>query len=154
MIEGIFEVHLPVSNLERSIDFYKSLGLKYSWRDEETAFFWVEEKKSQLGLWEGKEVETPYHPSLRHLAFRVKYEDLKNSVNWLNSLGIEPVPFSKGRTADPFIRPWTGNGSVYFQDPDGNSLELMCTVEVPEKLKSCKDKLSINEWEEITNELV
>ncbi|MBO2536961.1 VOC family protein [Rummeliibacillus suwonensis] len=154
MIEGIFEVHLPVRNLKRSIEFYKRLDLEFSWRDEETAFFWIEDKKSQLGLWEGKEVDTPYHPSLRHMAFRVSYEGLKNSVKWLNSIGIAPVPFSKGRTADPFIRPWSGHGSVYFQDPDVNSLELMCTVEVPEKLKNSHAKLSIDEWEESINDVV
>lgn len=29
-------VNLPVSNLERSIEFYKKLGLPFAWRDEDT----------------------------------------------------------------------------------------------------------------------
>lgn len=42
------------------------------------------------------------------------------------------------------------NASVYFKDPDGNSLELMCYVEVPNNLKHITDKLSFEDWEELT----
>ncbi|CKG41695.1 Uncharacterised protein [Streptococcus pneumoniae] len=43
MIKGIYEAHLPVSNLQQSIEFYEKLGLKLAWSDESTAFFWIEE---------------------------------------------------------------------------------------------------------------
>lgn len=52
MIKGLYEAHLPVSNLEVSIEFYEKLGLKMAWRDEETVFFWIEEGRSWIGLWE------------------------------------------------------------------------------------------------------
>ncbi|KWX71669.1 extradiol dioxygenase [Paenibacillus riograndensis] len=150
MIKGLYEAHLPVSNLEVSIEFYKKLGLKFAWRDEETAFFWITEGKSWVGLWEGREVQTPYHPSLRHIAFQVTYEDLKHSLAWLESIQIEAVPFGNRSSVEPFIRPHQGNASVYFNDPDGNSLELMCFVEVPEDLRTVTDKLSFEEWEKLT----
>jgi catechol 2,3-dioxygenase-like lactoylglutathione lyase family enzyme len=151
MIKGMYEAHLPVSNLQNSIGFYQKLGLKFAWRDEDTAFFWIEEGKSWLGLWEGNEYETRYHPSLRHIAFRVSYEDLKESLKWLDSIQIEAVPFGSRKSIEPFIRPHQGNASVYFNDPDGNSLELMCYVEVPNELKHITDKLSFVEWEELVN---
>ena len=93
MIKGLYEAHLPVKNLDKSMAFYEKLGLKMAWRDEETAFFWIEEGKSWLGLWEGNEYQTLYHPSLRHIAFRVSYEDLKESLKWLDSIDVEGVPF-------------------------------------------------------------
>lgn len=147
MISGLYEAHLPVQNLTISMSFYEKLGLKLAWRDNDTAFFWIEEGKSWVGLWEGKEVETPYHPSLRHIAFRTSYEQLKGSLQWLSSIGVAAVPFGRRTSADPFVRPNQGNASVYFNDPDGNSLELMCFVEVPERLKRITDKLSFLEWE-------
>lgn len=153
MIQGLYEAHLPVKNLEVSIEFYKKLGLKLAWRDEDTAFFWIEEGKSWLGLWEGEEYETPYHPSLRHIAFRVTYEDLKKSLEWLEFIQIEAVPFGRRTSVEPFIRPYQGNASVYFDDPDGNSLELMCHVDVPDELKSITDKLSFEEWENLLAKL-
>ena len=149
MIKGLYEAHLPVKNVEASIEFYKKLGLKIAWRDDDTAFFWLEEGKSWLGLWEGKEYETPYHPSLRHIAFQVAYDDLKQSLQWLESIQVKAVPFGRRNSVDPFVRPNQGNASVYFNDPDGNSLELMCHVEVPEHLRQMTDKLSFEEWEEV-----
>ncbi len=149
LIKGLYEAHLPVENLEFSIGFYLKLGLKLAWRDEDTAFFWIEKGKSWIGLWEGKEYKTPYHPSLRHIAFQVSYEDLKESLKWLESINVEVVPFGGRKSIEPFIRPYQGNASVYFNDPDGNSLELMCYVEVPNNLKHITDKLSFEDWEKL-----
>ena len=153
MIQGLYEAHLPVKDLEVSMKFYEKLGLKFAWRDEDTAFYWIEKGKSWLGLWEGEEVQTPYHPALRHVAFRVTYDDLKESLKWLESIQIEAVPFGSQTSVDPFIRPHQGNASVYFDDPDGNSLELMCHVDVPDELKHIEDKLSFDEWEKLLDEL-
>ncbi|WP_182536287.1 VOC family protein [Fontibacillus panacisegetis] len=149
MIQGLYEAHLPVKNLKESIEFYSKLGLELAWRDDDAAFFWIEKEKSWIGLWQGKEFLTPYHPSLRHVAFRVSYEDLKNSLNWLQEIQIEPVPFGSRVSIEPFVRPNQGNASVYFNDPDGNSLELMCFIEVPDRLKNITAKLSIEEWEQL-----
>jgi len=140
---------LPVKDLKVSVSFYEKLGLKLAWRDSNTAFFWIEEGISWLGLWEGREVETPYHPSLRHIAFRVAYEDMKKSLAWMDSIGVEPSTFGSRTSVEPFVRPNQGNASVYFDDPDGNSLELMCFVDVPEQLRSITDKLSLEEWERL-----
>lgn len=149
LIKGIYETHLPVKNLNESIKFYTKLGLKIACKNDTTAFFWIEEGRSWLGLWEGEEYQTRYHPSLRHIAFEVTYEDLKASLKWLESIKVNAVPQESRKSAAPFIRPFQGNGSVYFEDPDGNSLELMCYVEVPDSLKHINDKLSFEEWEKL-----
>ncbi|OZM56839.1 extradiol dioxygenase [Lottiidibacillus patelloidae] len=151
MIKGLYEAHLPVSNLEKAIAFYENLGLTLAWRSEKTVFLWVEKDKSWLGLWEGKEVQTPYHPSLRHIAFRIDYEDMKNATSWLKSIGATPRPFADGMSAEPFVRPYQGHACVYFDDPDGNSLELMSFIEVPEQLKTIEKKLLLEEWEALLN---
>lgn len=148
MIKGIYEAHLPVKDLDRSIEFYRELELKLAWRSSNTAFFWIVEGESWLGLWEGEEFKTQYHPSLRHLAFTISYEDMKSSLEWLENKGISAVPFGSRTSVAPFVRPYQGNASVYFEDPDGNSLELMCYVEVPEHLRE-NEKVSIEEWEEL-----
>ncbi|MCM3172089.1 VOC family protein [Paenibacillus sp. MER 99-2] len=152
MILGLYEAHLPISDKNRSIHFYSKLGLELAWEDEDTAFFWIEKEKSWLGLWEGEEHRLPYHPSIRHIAFRVSYEELKHSITWLKTIGVEPVPFGRRSSVEPFVRANQGNASVYFNDPDGNSLELMCFVPVPEKFKSITDKLSFEQWEAMIRE--
>ena len=35
------------------------------------------------------------------------------------------------------------------KDPDGNSLELMCYVDVPNELKHITEKLTFEEWENL-----
>ena len=56
MIKGLYETHLFVEDLERSIEFYdKVLGLKQCHYEAErrAAFFWIgNDKQSMLGLWE------------------------------------------------------------------------------------------------------
>ena len=87
MIKGLYEAHLPVSNLKRSIEFYENLGLELDHIVEERlAFLWIERDKSWLGLWESENVQLEYHPSIRHIAFQVTLEDLKKSVGWLQSI--------------------------------------------------------------------
>lgn len=54
-VRGLFETHLTVSNLERSIDFYHNiLGLELALQVSErnAAFFWIgDSRHSMLGLW-------------------------------------------------------------------------------------------------------
>ena len=68
MIKGLYEAHLPVSNLENSIVFYKKLGLELAYQKGKVAFFWIVKGESWLGLWESDSVHVNYHPSIRHLA--------------------------------------------------------------------------------------
>lgn len=79
------------------------------------------------------------------------YQDLKKSIKWLESLQVEVIPFGSRKSIEPFVRSNQRNASVYFNDPDGNSLELMCYVEVPNDLKHITTKLSFEDWEELAN---
>lgn len=89
MIKGLYEAHLPVRNLEVSISFYESLGLKLYKRGDDIAFFWIKENESWLGLWEGTEYKVNYHPSLRHIAFQVSLHDLEHAIHWLNQKAFQ-----------------------------------------------------------------
>ena len=57
--------------------------------------------------------------SLHHLALTVRPEDLAPAVTWYRANGLEP------RTAE---HPWVGWDSVYVQDPEGNTVELVAAV--------------------------
>lgn len=59
-------------------------------------------------------VSGPEARGLRHIAFEV--DDLKNSVNELNKLGV----FTEDIRTDVF----TGKKFVFFSDPDGLPIEL------------------------------
>ncbi|GAA0497565.1 hypothetical protein GCM10008986_25700 [Salinibacillus aidingensis] len=55
--------------------------------EDRLAFLWIIKDQSWLGLWKTDKVEAEYHPSIRHIAFEVSLDGLKNSVNWLTNRG-------------------------------------------------------------------
>ncbi|MFD9626570.1 VOC family protein [Peribacillus muralis] len=91
MIKGLYEAHLPVSNLVNSIKFYKKLDLEMAYQNDKVAFFWLEKGKSWLGLWETNQVEIPYHPSIRHVALQIDIDDMTSAKDWLNRKGMAMV---------------------------------------------------------------
>ena len=42
MIKGLYEAHLPVKNMKRSVAFYQGLGLELAHIGERVSFFWIE----------------------------------------------------------------------------------------------------------------
>lgn len=133
MITGLFEAHLPVSDLDRSVAFYEGIGLELAHRREGLALLWIEKPKSWLGLWEADQVRLPYHPSIRHIAFRVELEDLERARAWLEEKGIEVrEAYGFGPERQPLVLPDNPQAlaAVYFQDPDQNSLELIAPLRI------------------------
>lgn len=150
MIKGIYEAHLPVSNLLESIQFYKKLGLEIAFQNEKLVFFWIEKGRSWLGLWETEKVKTPYHPSLRHVAFQVEIEEINNVKEWLEAKGIAiRTAFGFSSENQPLVLPNFphAHAAVYFHDPDGNSLELITPLKM--NLEERFEMMSLKKWDSI-----
>jgi catechol 2,3-dioxygenase-like lactoylglutathione lyase family enzyme len=133
LIKGLYEAHLPVSNLENSISFYKKLGLEIAYKQEKLVFFWIAKGESWLGLWETERVEVPYHPSIRHIAFFVDKADILHAKEWLNEKGIAiRTSFGFDEHRQPLVLPNNpqAHAAIYFDDPDGNSIELITPIQL------------------------
>lgn len=133
MIKGLYEAHLPVSDLQKSIVFYQKLGLELAYRQNQLAFFWIVKGDSWIGLWESKEVLLDYHPSIRHIAFRIDEEDLLQVKEWLQSIDIEVrTAFGYLPAQQPLVLPNFphAHAAIYFADPDGNSIELISPIQL------------------------
>ncbi len=132
VIKGLYEVHLPVRDLQRSIEFYKNLGLQIACEYDDVTFLWIVPKKTWLGLWKTKISEDRDPASFpghgRHLAFEVDFDDIKKAIHWLTEKGITLRSHGGLEPLEPIARPHQQNVSIYFDDPDGNSLELMCNL--------------------------
>ena len=146
MIKGLYEAHLPVRNVKESIQFYKKLGLELANAQEKVAFFWIVKGESWLGLWESDAVDHAYHPSIRHIAFKVDQEEIENAKSWLASLGIEVrTDFGFTPEMQPLVFPRNPHhAAIYFNDPDGNSLELITPLDfdIPDDEKM----MTLTEW--------
>ena len=77
-IKGLFEAHIIVRDLQRSVAFYRDvLGLEVGIEQPErpTTFFWVGGRgKSMLGIFTSG--SWPTQMMQHHLSFQVKLEDL------------------------------------------------------------------------------
>lgn len=147
MIKGIYEAHLPVSNLNKSIEFYKKLDLEIAYQQEKLVFFWIEKGKSWLGLWETDKVNTPYHPSLRHIAFQIDKDNMQGIKEWLEERDIDvSTNFGFPPEKQPLVLPNNpqAHAAIYFKDPDGNSIELIAPLRLDyeEEFKM----MTLEEW--------
>jgi len=145
MITGLYETHLFVENLEKSVDFYqKVLGLVLCHFEEKrrAAFFWVgQPQEAMLGLWEKPKEEI----DKRHFAFKCEPADvLAKSVNFLAERNLQPYNFLKDGTAQPMVFAWMPAIAIYFNDPDGHQLEFIAIL--AGKGQPALGVISYDEW--------
>jgi lactoylglutathione lyase len=130
MIQGLFETHLFVENLERSIDFYTDImGLQQCHFEpgRRVAFFWIgKSQQAMLGLWEKPASEI----DKRHFAFNCDLNFILNeAVDFLKNKNLAPYNYLKDGTQQPMVFAWMPAISIYFNDPDGNYLEFIAMLE-------------------------
>lgn len=129
-ILGLFETHLTVSNLRRSLEFYRDilkLEVATVIESRQVAFLWTDgEKKSMLGLWETG--SAPLRMRL-HIALRTSLEDVVASAAALTAHGVQPKGFNGEPMDEPVVVGWMPAVSQYFSDPDGHSIEFIHVLE-------------------------
>lgn len=153
MIQGLYETHLYVENLENSASFYTNvLRLKQCRYEAErrAAFFWIgKDKKAMLGLWEKPKEEI----DLRHFAFECEPEWVINeSIDFLKSHNLNYWNFLQDDNQEPMVFCWMPAVSIYFNDPDGHYLEFIGIL--PGKTKGNNEKrvVTYEEWLNINDE--
>ena len=146
-IKGLYESHLTVSDLARSIAFYRDvvgLELAHTVPQRHAAFFWVGGRdRSMLGLWSIG--SAPIRLRL-HIAFQTELEQVIRSVAVLRAGGIVPRNGGGGPEVDePVVFPWMPAASVYFDDPDGHSLEYISIL--PDAARpDLSGRVTLSEW--------
>ncbi len=131
-IADLFEAHLTVSELDRSVAFYKDLlGLPLArlFPERKVAFFWIGAPgKALLGLWEAGTI--PMSINL-HVAFQVALSDLHEVPSRLQQAGIQPRDLAGLPTEEVVVLAWMPAAAVYFRDPDNNLLEFITMLPDP-----------------------
>jgi GNAT superfamily N-acetyltransferase/predicted enzyme related to lactoylglutathione lyase len=131
-VTDLFETHLTVSDLERSIEFYREtigLPLALELSERGAAFFWIGAPgQAMLGLWSLG--SAPMGLSL-HIALRSSLEDVLSACDALRSKGVTPLSFFGTETTEPSVIGWMPAAAVYLRDPDGHLIEYLAMLEEP-----------------------
>jgi lactoylglutathione lyase len=131
-VDGLFETHLTVVDLGRSVAFYREvvgLELAHELPERGAAFLWVGGPgRAMLGLWSVG--SAPLGLEL-HVAFAASLDHVLTAGARLRSLGIMPLSFFGDETDEPSVIGWMPAAAVYFRDPDGHLLELLAVLDEP-----------------------
>lgn len=128
-IDGLFEAHLTVDDLERSIGFYRDVvGLELAYRAPAigAAFLWIGGRgAAMLGLW--AHGAAPMNVAL-HLAFKAPLDEVVSAPGRLRAYGVTPLSFDGVETDEPSVIGWMPAAAIYFRDPDGHLLEYIAML--------------------------
>ena len=147
MIKGLFETHLFVENLERSIDFYTNvlnLEMYLFEKERRAALFWIgKPQQAMLGLWERPKEEI----DIRHFAFECDWDWILNdSIKFLKSNNLNFWNFLNDGSQQPMVFANIPAIAIYFTDPDGHYLEFIGTLPGKHKPEKGSQVLTYAQW--------
>jgi lactoylglutathione lyase len=129
-VRGLFETHLTVTDLPRSVAFYRDLvGLPVALEIPErgAAFHWIGKAgQAMLGLWSIG--SAPMNMQL-HVAFDMALADVLAAPEHLLAQGVQPLSFYGEPAGEPSLIGWMPAAAIYFRDPDGHMLEYLAMLE-------------------------
>ena len=133
-VRGLFETHLTVADLERSVAFYRDVvGLPVALELPErgAAFHWIGRPgQAMLGLWS---IGSAPMGMRLHIAFEMALADVRAAPDRLRAQSIQPLSFFGEPTDEPSVIGWMPAAAVYFLDPDGHMLEYLAMLDGPPK---------------------
>nr|HSI97226.1 VOC family protein [Gaiellaceae bacterium] len=133
-IKGLGEVSIRVNDLAVMCAFYEDVvGLEVLRRDDSVVFFEIAEgyggHSQNLALFDASERRfleskspslSPDQSTLHHIALNIDLQDYEPELERLEGLGLDVKATE---------HPWLHVRSLYFPDPEGNLVELVCRDE-------------------------
>lgn len=130
-VKGLGEVSILVKDLDAMHRFYEEVvGLEVLRRDDSFVFFKVAEgyggHTQNLALFEASNVLfldnkaaqlNSQETTLHHIALNIALEDFESEKMRLEGLGL---------IVNATVHEWLHIRSLYFPDPEGNTLEFVC----------------------------
>ncbi len=130
-MSALYETHIPVADLRRSLAFYRDVvGLIPGFVQPErgVGFLYVGSRENgMVGLWEPGSAYgwKSAEKSPQHFAISVSINELFAAIPRLRSLGIEVTGFDGALATEPSVIGWMPSAQVYFKDPNGHVLEFI-----------------------------
>lgn len=146
-IRGLFETHLTVRDVPRSVAFYRDvvgLPLALDLPERNAAFMWVGETgRAMLGLWG---IGSSVNSLTLHIAFDVALEDVLAAPERLRAQDLTPLSSFGQETDEPDVLAWMPAAAVYFKDPDGHLLEYLAMLDADPRPEA--GIVAYSEWQQ------
>jgi lactoylglutathione lyase len=117
-VSGIFETHITVRDLDRSVAFYRDvldLTLATIIEVRRVAFLWVGEPgHAMVGVWQSG---TSPMTMRQHFALAATVADVLRAPDVLRTAGVEP-------NGEPIVYGWMPALADFYDDPDGKTLSI------------------------------
>lgn len=131
-VGGLFEAHLSVTDLDRSLAFYREvvgLDLAFEMPERGAACLWIGAPgRTMLGLWS---VGSAPMGMVLHVAFSATVDDVLRAPRRLRELGVTALSFFGEPAEEPSAIGWMPAVAVYLRDPDGHLLEYLAMLDEP-----------------------
>ncbi len=131
-VRGLFETHLTVAELSRSVAFYRDVvGLPVALELPErgAAFHWIGQPgTAMLGLWS---IGSAPMGMRLHIAFSMSLPDVLAAPERLRAQSVEPLSFFGEPADEPSFIGWMPAAAIYFHDPDRHQLEYIAMLDTP-----------------------
>lgn len=121
-VRALGEVALRVNDLDRAQAFYRDvIGLELLRRFDHAVFFRIASgfagHTTVLALFDRHMRVEPMRSTVDHLAFTIELTDYQRERERLTALGLEVTAAT---------HEWINWRSLYVDDPEGNTVELVC----------------------------
>ncbi len=121
-VRSLGEIALRVNNLQQMLRFYQDvLGLEVLGGFSNAALLKVADgyggHTQVLGLFDRSVPVGAEHTTVDHIAFTIALEDYESERGRLEALGLN---------VEVNEHEWVKWRSLYFHDPEGNEIELVC----------------------------
>ena len=121
-IKALGEIALRVNNLQQMQRFYEHvLGLEVLGGTDAAVLLKIADgyggHTQVLGLFDRSVSVSPEHSTVDHIALTIAVEDYEPERRRLEALGLE---------VEATEHQWVKWRSLYFHDPEGNQVELVC----------------------------
>ena len=121
-VRALGEVALRVNHLDQMQTFYSDvIGLELMRRFEHAAFFRIADgyagHTAVLALFDRNVPVEPERSTVDHLALTIALADYEPEKRWLEALGLAVTTAT---------HEWVHWRSLYVDDPEGNTIELVC----------------------------
>lgn len=129
-VTGLYEMHIPVSDLKRSVALYSQIpGLEIAqeFPDRNMTLFWTGGKTS--GMFGLLEIANEAIRARMHFSFAMPLKGVLGCIEMLSKMERRALGYHGEDIEEPVVIGWMPAVSVFMRDPDNHLVEFISILD-------------------------